>query len=155
MYKKCQLKIIQQYGFLPKNNLYVVSDEPLKIGDWYYSIMNSIKEIYQCDSQNTLDYLNEFEKGYKKIIASTNMSLFNYVPKIPSYIIEAYFNNSIKYTNILVKYNNDEIIVDSDNYITIVYEKELPTCKELYTREEVINILKKLNVDENQICNFL
>src|SRR5690606_35523531 len=92
-----------QLGYIPKNNflgickneeldrldkknddviaqhLYIISNEKIKIGNWYY-FMGCIN---QCDSERLLQICEEYE--VEKIIASTDKSLE--LPQIPQQFI--------------------------------------------------------------------
>jgi len=130
-------------------DLYILSNEPVVKGDWYYSVIDATKVISKCDTLVMEEILNEYNFGIKKIVATTNKEI-NEIPKIPGYLIELFLKDYKHLKEVLVKYNPDgSLFVDNDNYIKAVYEKQL------YTRNEVINILKKLNINEDEISNLL
>lgn len=99
-----------------KYNIYITSDDEIKLGDWSYNIAN--KTIFQADSQ-FVKLINQKEvTTNKKIIATTDTSLtpklhigevvdnsyhkefHNILPKLSQQFIEKYIES----------YNKDEVI---------------------------------------------
>lgn len=73
--KICQNTINYQY-----QNLYVISNDTIKLGDWVYSVRNIIGKFGEFE--------NSYRNECKKIIATTDEKLN--LPKIPNDFIEKY-----------------------------------------------------------------
>lgn len=150
-------------GVLEPQNLYILSNEEIKEGDWYYDRINNIVD-------NNF-YLNQ--NGNKKIIAATDPELIinikikghtdgtnYYLPKISQDFIEAYikaYNEDNIIKEVMVEYEDngsEEWIGDNENGQPFWNEKiELKLRpdntiiinrikEKKYTREEVINLIK-------------
>lgn len=129
------------------DHLYVISDEEIKEGDWFY-YKHFGEDIIDKTNENTdLVNLNNPDKYFKKIIASTDKSLE--LPQIPQQFIEQYIESYNKNNNIdkvMVEYENGYIDnrpvskgilkVNPDNTINIKLKQ-----KDIYSKEEVIKIL--------------
>lgn len=139
-------------------HLYILSDGEIKEGDWYIDDINTIRQSITSDK----DYW-AVRQDYKKIIATTNTSLyvpitqdkpFDELPQPSDSFIKKYieeYNKGNIITKGLVEYEMGKsysgnsglevkqwLKVDSNNCITI--KKVEP---ELYTREEVKILLQK------------
>ena len=145
--------LIPSNAFSEFQHLYIISNEEIKEGDWYIDDINTIRQSITSDK----DYW-AVRQDYKKIIATTNTSLyvpitqdkpFDELPQPSDSFIKKYieeYNKGNIITKMLVEYKKatyedwiktaetvkDSIKVDSNNTITI---KRLEP--ELYTREEV------------------
>ena len=133
-------------------HLYILSNEEIKEGDWYIDDINTIRQSITSDK----DYW-AVRQDYKKIIATTNTSLyvpitqdkpFDELPQPSDSFIKKYieeYNKGNVITKVLVEYEIGKsysgnsglevkqwLKVDSNNTITI--KKVEP---ELYTREQV------------------
>jgi hypothetical protein len=147
------------------NHLYIISDDEIKEGDWFYSEIDN--KVFQ--RQYNIIIL----EGDKKIIATTDTSLMigfsnkklnsNYLPQPSQQFIEKYiesYNKGEVITDVLVEYineysddnsfsiTNNPIKVNQilkvnpkDNTITI---KKL---KDSWNKEEIINKLYQLKLD--------
>jgi len=145
------------------HHLYILSDDDIEHGDWYLNLLTNT--IHQCD--NTYVWL----PGFRKIIATTDKSIkfnidttekgehiYEYLPTIDEsfvkYFIEHYNEGNI-ITDVIVEYEEDvhnpmygsglneymKLKVSSDNTITI------KSVKDNYSRDEVIEILKKFDIE--------
>ena len=133
-------------------NLYIISDNEIKLFDWVYNNKENIVE--QITSKTQLIFVleeNKENQTFKKIIATTDASLG--LPQLSQQFIEKYieeYNKSQQITECLVEYEeiypkhftynpNENIItrlkVDKNNTITI------KKVKDSYTREEVDRML--------------
>ena len=164
-YQKCNLAKVIKEGINPKDstvqfwNLYIISDEKIKEGDWYIAE----GKIYRASVAHMPEL---YKHSHKKIIATTDESLrtkykennhqplskYNYILPKPSdsFIskhIEEYNKGNI-ITDVLVEYNyflDDNGVLPywnlkvnpKDNTITI------KKTKEIYTKDEVIRLLEK------------
>ena len=150
--------LIPSNAFSEFQHLYIISNEEIKEGDWYIDDINTIRQSITSDK----DYW-AVRQDYKKIIATTNTSLyvpitqdkpFDELPQPSDSFIKKYieeYNKGDVITNVLVEYEIGKsysgnsgleikqwLKVDSNNTITI---KRLEP--ELYTREEVKILLQK------------
>ena len=62
--------------------MYILSDEPLKKGDWYVDHQKycyKMNPIEDCDSDSLADFINERRSGWRsKKIEQTNDPVLNY-----------------------------------------------------------------------------
>jgi hypothetical protein len=149
-------KVLYKDGF--QQHLYLISDDEIKEGDWYYS--PETKQVYNQSNHET-------SLPCRKIIATTDTSLFydkpfrsNYggskatmLPQIPESFIQAYikaYNEGKPITEVAVevileeylqgtRQENHKILIKtrSDNTIIIHQAK-------MYTRDEVANLIRKM-----------
>ena len=130
-------------------HLYILSDEEIKVGDWYFD--ECLDKPRKCITDNKEYWA--VRKNYKKIIATTDKSLE--LPEPPPEFIDKFireYNKGNVIQNVMVEYDaynrsttweydESEIIelkVDKNNYITITREKES------WSREEVIEFVYKV-----------
>lgn len=135
-----------------KQELYFLSNEKIKEGDWYYNTVR--KEVMLCESKIEEESNKLFPQYAKKVIATTNNSLnLPFIPQsfIIKYIEEYNKGNKIQwvmvdyeeYTETTYKYGIDSSMyictpkVDENNYITIT------KVKDSWNREEVIKLIKE------------
>jgi hypothetical protein len=134
---------------LKNQELYFLSDEEIKEGDWCINLNSFLehKELCRIDSKIELErYVQKIENDCKKIIATTNKDLGITLPQpSESFIkkfIEAY-NSGKAITEVMVEYNhlqsttglNEEWLkINIDNTITI------RKMKDSWSREEVISL---------------
>lgn len=130
-------------------HLYILSDEEIKEGDWFYHTNLKIVQHKEFKSTGNINK--------KKIIATTNESL-EIVPKIPQDFIKEYCGLG-GIDEVLIKYKpsyweeisnksfhiEEHIVINSDNTITI---KQI---KESWNRQEVENLLRKFNDENNTL----
>jgi hypothetical protein len=142
-------------------HLYVLSDEEIQMGDLYLDDTKQIRKSTTSDKE----YWN-IRKGYKKIIATTDSSLFgpfiepypegvtNPVPSLPQSFIELFveeYNRSnfikeihVDYDKIIGENYIGEFSTDEDfEYKLKINSKNeitISIIKEHYTREEVITL---------------
>ena len=158
-------------------HLYIISDEEIKVGDW--RLEND--HIYRTLDSETTRWANE--NGCKKIIATTDTSLqikhFNSgvfkdllynLPQIPQHFIEKYteeYNNGNVIDDIKVEYEfvdcegklvhpsrvqdgcGIRLKINSDNTINI------STQKEIYSGEEVVNLIKEYHAYSTRYLDLL
>lgn len=162
-------------GTAPNNakhqHLYFLSNEEIKEGDWYcdISMKTSNYGIHQCDSKRLEAICNQFKDQAKKIIATTDTSLFIESPiniqNIPTQYIEedyqlpqpskafiqAYikaYNEGKPITKVLVEmesigaYCNIEYLSDFKLKVNPSNEITIKKIKDSYTREELPSILQ-------------
>lgn len=136
-------------------HLYILSDEGIKEGDWYYYVDGSGNHIMLCKSSSQVKGI----AGYYKIIATTDSSLKiagelnkyhkddKYLPQpsdsfirkycelggIDEVMVEYEYNNHYP----MVEFNNLKLKVAPDNTITI------RPIKNSWNRKEVENLLDK------------
>lgn len=145
--------IAKSRDFLPQH-LYIISDDEIEEGDW---VRDSISNIRQADNA-------DLNAQYPKVIATTDTSLLKdyfqqslngvaCLPQPSQSFIEKYiteYNKGNKIEEVEVEYEpignwrhaqfvhtRDIPIIDSNNCISI------QSTKDSYTREEVIQLLKK------------
>ena len=145
------LKAELRMGDCTNQHLYIISDDEIKEGDWMLDTIQSENPL-ELATKESIYFLNTPEQGWKKIIASTDNSL-NF-PNIPEEFIKLYIEKynsrnpieevEVKYilqhdlrTRDLEKEFEHIPIIDSNNCISI------QSIKDSYTREEVIQLLKK------------
>lgn len=141
-----------------RHNLYIVSDDEIKEGDWYIDDTEEIRQSFTSDK----DYW-EVRKDYKKIIATTDKlptesyqghfegkDCTDYLPQPSQAFIEKYveqYNKGNQIIDVLVEYEEDydehpEILdnplekweylkISKDNTITI------KKVKDSFSRDEV------------------
>ncbi len=143
-----------------KVNLYFISDDEIKVGDW--CINNNLDTLYQIQSSGDTS-------DWNKVIATTDESLWSntgfdskILPQPSKSFIEKYidlFNKNLPITEALVEYeamnitiidrnhNGFELKVNpKDNTITI------KPIKNSWTREEVLVLLEKYQEDLGDSC---
>ena len=162
---KSLAKVIKE-GVILKNttvqfwNLYIISDDEIKEGDWIITnIHNKIEQV--LNNQTSLKF---YQERAKKVIATTDTSLYIhqketyylpervfYLPSSSQQFIQKYieeYNKGHIITDVLVEYEyllDDRAVLPywnlkintKDNTITI---KKL---KETYTKEELCQVLEK------------
>jgi len=147
-------------------HLYILSDEKPKVGDWSINLnsRHAHKELCRIDNEIELErYVNKVGNNCKKIIATTDSSLWLHddtvpypktktLPQIPHQFIEHFiveYNKSnvidkvlveVKYNELypMVQNNNFKVTLNQSNEISILTEQ-----KQVFTREEVIEFCKK------------
>ena len=162
-YQKRSLSKVIKEGVNPKDstvqfwNLYIISDDEIKKGDYIYCTITNAIEIAKYNH----DYLI---RDWKKVIATTDTSLYIhqketislservfYLPQPSQQFIQKYieeYNKGNIITDVLVEYEyllNDMGVIPywclkinpKDNTITI------RKVKENYTKEELAQILEK------------
>lgn len=138
--------------------LYIISDDEIKEGDWF---LNDLNQIKKCTSRDTEGYI-DFEDGFntkpsscKKIIATTDTSL-TWSNDNEIQILDYHFAKlpqpSQSFINKYIKsYNNGNIIDE----ISVEYEdySKKGVCKESECNLECQNILQrpKVNQKDNTI----
>ena len=139
---------------LSPQHLYILSDDEIKEGDWYYDEIIGI-------SQKASDLRPELKLPRKKIIATTDTSLTilstnsgRYVYQLPQSFIEKYvteYNKGNIITDVLVEYVLEHDLrtsikseefkevpkINKDNTITI------KKVKDSWTKEEILEFLPK------------
>lgn len=151
---------------LSKQHLYVLSDEKLKKDDYFYDPFS--KKIYQI-TKNHVDIFKTYglPEHWKKIIATTNRSLKTtiprhndfdseyYIPQLSQDFIKEYckrggvneieveYERRYKHEGVSVhdwgQLWDDKIKINSNNTVNASFIEE-----EMYTREEVINLLHQI-----------
>ena len=162
-YQGHSLAKVTKEGVNPKNtivqfwNLYIISDDEIKKGDYIYCTITNIIEIAKYNH-------DDLKRDWKKVIATTDTSLYIhqketcylpervfYLPPPSQQFIQKYieeYNKGHIITDVLVEYEyllDDRAVLPywnlkintKDNTITI---KKL---KETYTKEELCQILEK------------
>ena len=104
-----------------KYNLYIISDDEIKEGDWFINDLNQIKK---CTSRDTEGYI-DFEGGFntkpsscKKIIATTDSSLWRPSHKYASDVILLPQPSQQFIEKFIEEYNRGNVITD----VLIEYE---------------------------------
>jgi hypothetical protein len=144
-------------------HLYVISDDDIKVNDWYIIEFNRLK-LTQCTSDEELISL-EGRDDCKKVIATTDKFLtytntedipsivekseLNILPQPSKSFIEKYvraYNSGVPIEKVLVEYNHlvstfgfnyEWLKVATDNTITI------KKIKDAYTQQEVDDLLDR------------
>lgn len=123
------------------SNLYILSDDEIKKGDFVYSILTHKIEVIQ-------DIRTEVCFAHKKVIATTDTNLTK-VAQIPQQFIKYYvseYNKGNVITEVMVKYEEyadeelykiKELKINPDNTINI------KSVKESWNRNEVIELMEK------------
>ncbi len=165
-------------------HLYIISDDEIKEGDWFIDItLNNYGELYQsvgCSNnkgyenwiKSTKNIIKEPKTQCKKIIATTNTSLFpklhigeivdksypkefyNILPQPSQQFIEKYiesYNKSEIITDVLVEY---EYLLDDNTVVPYWKFKVNPKnntitikkVKDSYTKEEVLSFGLKCGI---------
>lgn len=139
-------------GFV--QNLYFLSDEKIKEGDWIYDEDNGVVKI---EHKYQLSNINVFRKDCKKIIATTDKSIilperfpsFTYLPQPSQSFIEKFveeYNKGNVITEVMVEYENYyasgalqpnlwQLKISKDHTITI------RKVKDSWNRDEVRELL--------------
>ncbi|HOB26097.1 MAG TPA: hypothetical protein PKG93_03015 [Bacilli bacterium] len=109
-------------------HLYILSNEPLIIGDWYYIYVKSLhsKNDNSCIAQITAEDINsglyeKWKNSCQKIIATTDNTLN--IPQIEQKFVQHYineYNTSNTIENVLVELTLDDY--DYRNFIIKVNE---------------------------------
>lgn len=125
-------------------HLYIVSDEPIKVGDW---VLKPDGTIIQMTHNNIVSYLDSQSTATKKIIATTDKYLelpynggrHEFLPHPSQSFIEKYVE----------EYNKGNIITE----VMVEYEKVIPNpqtiSKEFDFDDIVFNL--KVNIKDNTI----
>lgn len=138
-------------------HLYVISDDEIKVGDWFYADEFAKPEQAKYFEGNLV---NGFIKSAcKKIIATNDESLG--LPRPSNEFIKAYvnaYNKGKQITDIMVEYGDAQMEdFESDNYPR--YETILKIApdntisifpveeEKTYTRDEVIELLRQYNAE--------
>jgi hypothetical protein len=145
-----------------ESNLYILSDDKIKEGDYYFD--SNYRLIMKASKVST----NTINNTYKKVIVTTDSSLKEFpfdnypLPQIPQQFIEHYineYNKDNQIENVMVDYeeerystfsgqNNSEsskdvwtnkLKINSDNTINI------KPVKDSWDRGEVISLIDKFN----------
>lgn len=149
----------------PRQDLYVTSNDEIKIGDWFYgTLTNVVGQATKNDVENIFPYQNSdkpfpyFKDRYFKIIATTNPNIqwndfTRTMAALPTDFIQAYirnYNNRTPIKEILVEYKEDFIQDNTDPTKQVkIYVPNLrmdgtiiphPVKPKMYTEEEVIEI---------------
>lgn len=147
------------------NELYIVSDDEIKEGDWCYDKLND--NIYQATKIviHNLKSL-EYELYLKKIIASTDTALTivdkhmfnsysnNHLPQPSQQFIEKYiesYNKNEVITDVLVDYKTNILypMIENNNLILKVNPKDntitIKKLKNSWNREEVFALITTFN----------
>ena len=182
-YQKRNLAKVIKEGINPKNstvqfwNLYIISDDEIKLFDWIYNNKENIVE--QITSKTQLIFVleeNKENQTFKKIIATTDSSLWRpshkyasdviLLPQPSQQFIEKYieeYNKGNVITDVLVEYeliSNEEYFgntVNPDDDVPYFDEKlksnpkddtiTIKKVKDSYTREEHISNIKKFSLE--------
>lgn len=123
-------------------HLYITSDDKINAEDWYIDDTNTIRKAITSDP----DYW-EVRPEYKKIIATTDTSLFTGVkfnlPQPSSQFIKKYvdsYNKGEIITDVMVEY----ALFDKELYVRINRKDNTITIKKVkdsWTKEEVHNLM--------------
>lgn len=152
-------------------HLYILSDEEIMIGDWYYtSLEHDNSFIRQCKVidkskeywlDNDLKYQGNLKSDYGsyKIIATTDssMGIFDennhqlyYYPSPSRSFIQKYvdeYNKGNIITDILVEYNTSD--ENMDGYVSMFGGKEIGDTLKINAKENTISI-KRIKVSYNR-----
>jgi hypothetical protein len=156
------------------NHLYILSNDEIKEGDWYYNErLNQVFQAIRNSGYNTVD--KEF-----KIIATTDSSLFDIIsngepnpndttqillPQLPQSFIEYFiieYNKGNVITKVLVEVeddyssvpeNEEDIILPWRAYVTSKIKLNqnneisiLTEQKQVFSREEVVDLINKYSL---------
>lgn len=159
-------------------HLYFTSNEEIKEGDWFLHSTLADNSIHKCigrpAEQNVIgdDNMDYFKGFCKKIIATTDKSLYNeilpfepmeriqykYLPEPSKEFLEVYvkaYNEGDQITDVLIECEKgfsgeresieffERIKVKSDNTITI------KKVKDSWSREEIIELFHKYKIDHD------
>jgi hypothetical protein len=148
-------------------NLYILSNEEIMVGDWYYtSLEHDNPFIRQCKVidkskeywlDNNLKYQGELKSNYGsyKIIATTNPSVgifdennhqLYYYPSPSKSFIQKYvdeYNKVNIITEVLVEYNTSD--ENMDGYVSMFGGKEIGDTLKINSKENTITI-KRIKV---------
>lgn len=145
--------------------LYIISDDEIKAGDWYYAIDTKVMGKARENDVNGV-FKGQYKHTYKKIVATTDSSLsvqinkpekisnriFEQLPSIPQSFIDRFvseYNKGNKIEEVMVEYEHvdtefvgyalsgDILKLNPDNTINI------KSIKDSWTREEVITIINQ------------
>ena len=144
-------------------NLYIISNDKIKVGDW---VINKWNEVHQITKNDGKEYI----KTCKKIIATTDIKLgtceysdryresyFNPLPQPSQQFIEKYieeYNKGNIITDVLVEYKFNDFkfmatlcTTKEKEYILKINPKDntitIKKLKEVYTKEELCQVLEK------------
>lgn len=137
IYKNSDGKLLHTHSQTLKTpySIYLISDEQIKVGDWFYcSSAHHAKGVAQLDSTRH-GYVNG-RMGFNKIEASTDYTLG--VPAIPEWFIEDFVKTggALSYVYFDGVFGAFAILEHTEKYSI-----QSNFIKELYTREEVMNIM--------------
>ena len=154
-------------------NLYIISDDEIKLFDWVYNNKENIVE--QITSITQLIFVleeNKENQTFKKVIATTNVSLD--LPQPSKQFIEKYieeYNKGNVITDVLIEYeliSNEEYFgntVNPDNDVPYFDEKlkinpkdntiTIKKVKDSWNRGEVIILLKKVLAESKEQYSLL
>lgn len=147
--------LITELGF--PQYLYFISDDKIKEGDWYYDLYS--KGVFQC---RNLKYTEEYKRIHKKIIATTDNSLFKLkecpvrgtgsnvkfiLPQPSQQFIEKYiesYNKGEVINDVLVEY--EEINIGPDLTKSLMYYPDNFELKlKINSKDNTITIKKLKN----------
>ena len=143
--------VIASNEYWEAQHLYIISDEEIKLDDWYIDDTNKVRQSVTDDKE----YWNS-RKDYKKVIASTDTSLnhsiivakpYSIIAQPSPEFIQAYikaYNKGKFITEVMVEiYITNE--TDGDKFLNYKVEKSnciiIKKQKDSYTREKVHNLM--------------
>lgn len=145
-----------QIDSLQNHHLYILSDEEIKNGDYHINIINNKISNYN------LGKLNPNYKNYKKIIATTDTSLYildepeyprlsfsNQSPQIPHPFIQYYiteYNKGNIITEVNVEYKDYSIPNGTKSYVSNTGDIIDISCKLVINPDNTINIIIMDNI---------
>lgn len=133
-------------------HLYILSDDEIKLDDWYFSHGNKSEKysVHKCDTERLVYICNESNVAEycNKIIASTNPDLK--LPLPSNAFIQKYCEMNGNIDEVMVEYKQH--VIHFDNYKGRFYDEWIPKVssdntitikpvKDSFTRNEVIQIL--------------
>lgn len=123
-------------------HVYFISDDPIKVGDWFYhNVINKVVKANSADISN-IDYLFKRNKYAQKVVASTDASLK--LPTIPvNWLRDVYVlsNDRITQVNLLTELNYNSLStkrvlkVNKNNEVIIVSNTKNETITTYYVDE--------------------
>ena len=140
-------------NFLPKN-IYITSDEEIKVGDWCINLNSPYPHKEPCRIDNHLElerYAKKTGNDCKKIILTTDKDLIkDGVQSIHYTLLEWFVNNpSCEEVEVIKGF------ADSTSYgfnfldYKIIIPKEEPKQERMYSEEEVLQLLLRLQQTES------
>ena len=153
----------------PKENLYILSDEEIKVGDWYVSDNHVVLQankllmglVYaegdhgrQTRHCKKIIATTDAELHYNKIVEEDMHMYKESLPQIPQHIIEAYVKDpfdevEVEYWNKSMAWMKHEpshypkLNPDGTLAVSLVEEK-------MYSMEEILNALHKVELKHNK-----
>lgn len=174
-----QKGLVTNGGYIQAQHLYILSDDEIKEGDWFFDITKNT--IHKCHSvsnniQSSLNgggYHGKFE--CKKIIATTNKSIsrnsdiemsvkdaLNTLPEIPQSFIEQFitsYNEGKTISDVMVEYDTIQVPYITGDGFEIVLKVNsnntinIKTIKDSWSRDEVIELLHQFRKDFESYSN--